>query len=152
MEVEAKLNKIAEEKFEDVKLESEMPEISGTVCERDDLKRNSLSKFFRFKGSKSASVENVSGGDAAVASVPKSSTLMRMFKKKDKSKEETEGAEKKKSRRPTLSMRNLVGSLPIVPWIGTKTSQMNLQKPVEITPQEDDDIATTEIATSSQIF
>jgi hypothetical protein len=148
METEAKVIQKADEvevtqKLEEIKLEiDENPEVSSKVT--DQMKRSSLSKFFRFK--KSASIENVSE-----PKIPKSNTLMRLFTKKSKDKEagkEEFGPEEKNR---SFIMRGLV-NCQIVPWISRQTSQMNIHQPIQVPKNNDDDGTPQEIATSSEIF
>lgn len=147
MEVQNQPTEVAEimEKLQEVKLEG--GENVGSIPKVDDkMKRNSLSKFFRFK-----SAENVS---ADVSSkVPKTNTLMRLFSKKDKkpSAEKEEVGADLSTPRSSFLMRSLV-----TPWITRQHSQMNLQKPLDpaATAEDDDEEAAGEqiIVTSSEIF
>lgn len=134
------------EKLQEVKLEGGESVTSSQKVD-DKLKRNSLSKFFRFK-----SVDTVSSD--ASSKVPKTNTLMRLFSKKDKkpaNEKEEVGAEIT-TPRSSFFMRSLV-----TPWISRQHSQMNLQKPLEVAANAEDDTDddaadVQEIAKSSEIF
>lgn len=146
--VEVKLEEAVAQKLEEIKLEvDENPETSSKVT--DQMKRSSLSKFFRFK--KSSSIDNLEI-DEADQKIPKSKTLMRMFSKKSKDKSaEKEESPSDDSARKSFFMRGIV-NCNIVPWISRQTSQMNIHKPIDPVEVTDDDSAHHEIATSSQIF
>lgn len=143
MEVQNKPSEV-EEKLQEVKLEGGGN--VGSIQKIDDkLKRSSLSKFFRFK-----SVDSLEAD--ANSKVPKTNTLLRLFSKKDKkATTEKEEAGADITPRSSFFMRSLV-----TPWITRQPSQMNLQKPLELAPNaeddDDDDTATPEIAKSSEIF
>lgn len=136
------------DKLEEIKLEA-----VGIEEKVDDgVKRSSLSKFFRFKGFKSVSTNDVSDGGS------KPSTLTRLFGKKEKGIEEAQGDVETqdgiKTGSEPLARRSFVmrGFVNVVPWISRKSSQMNLHKKAELTVNEDDDSLPQEIATSSEIF
>lgn len=145
--VEVNLEEAVTQKLEEIKLEvDENPETSPKVT--DQMKRSSLSKFFRFK--KSSSIDNLAADPEA--KVPKSKTLMRMFSKKSKDKSaEKEESSADESNRRSFFMRGIV-NCQIVPWISRQTSQMNIHKPIDPVEPNDDDSTPQEIATSSQIF
>lgn len=141
---EVKAEEAVAQKLEEIKLEvDENPETSPKLT--DQMKRGSLSKFFRFK--KSSSSYNVSG--EAEAKVNKSSTLMRLFNKKkdDKEKEETRTEDSSHG----FFMRGIINS-HLVPWIGRRSSQMNIHEPIVPVQTDDDDNTPHEIATASQLF
>lgn len=146
MEVQNQPTEVAEimEKLQEVKLEG--GEDVGNIRKIDDkLKRNSLSKFFRFK-----SVDNLNAD--VNGKVPKTNTLLRLFSKKDKMATTDKGeSDADITPRSSFFMRSLV-----TPWITRQPSQMNLQKPVEpatnAEDDDDDDTETQEIAKSSEIF
>lgn len=158
------------EKFEEVKLHSDETQIikvnqndvkdelgngSIEIPAPEQLKRNSLSKFFRFKGLKSSvSKENINEPST-------STSLFRIFGKKSKSKTSstTESSEKREkssfmAATRTLSMRSLVNCHKIiVPWIGQRKSQANLHEPSDENVKSDaEDENNEEIATRSEIF
>lgn len=117
-------------------------QVPDDVTEVDEgVKRSSLSKFFHFRGFSKSS--NDVSADTEMK-LPKSNTLTRLFAKKDKDAEK--GGVVVEPRR-SLLMRGFV-----IPWISRKPSQMNLQKPLELSVVEDDDSTPQEIATSSEIF
>lgn len=127
------------EKQEEVNLESG----EQTQKVEEKLKRNSLSKFFRFKSMENLTAEGNS-------KVTKTNTLMRMFTKKDKKPEKDEKDKEigsKATTRSSFLMRGLVA-----PWISHQPSQMDLRKPLEVATADDDDEALQEIATKSEIF
>lgn len=148
MEVEKQTTEMTQ-KFEDINLQAgENVEIAikKPLDPVDDkLKRNSLSKFFRFKGLKGSATEVTSTGGAE--KIPKTNTLTRMFSKKEKPTDLEMGSEAKTRR--SFIMRGLV-----VPWISSKPSIINLHKPLEVAPVAHDEeaAASPEIATCSQIF
>ena len=146
--VEVRLEEAIAQKLEEIKLEvDENPETSPKVT--DQMKRGSLSKFFRFK--KSSSSDNLEMGEAD-SKIPKSNTLMRMFSKKNKDKSaEKDENEPEDAARKSFFMRG-IANCNIVPWISRQTSHMNIHKPVDPVELTDDDLAHHEIATSSQIF
>lgn len=146
MEVQNQPTEVAEimEKLQEVKLEGE-ENVTSLPKIDDKLKRNSLSKFFRFK-----SVDSLQAD--ASGKVPKSSTLLRLFSKKDKKPEKDEaGADIATPRTSSFFMRSLV-----TPWISRQHSQMNLQKPLDPSAtaedEADDDDGVQEIAKSSEVF
>jgi hypothetical protein len=145
------------EKFEEVKLHSEEIEItevtqnelgSGSIeiPAPEQLKRNSLSKFFRLKGLKSStSKENLSEPS-------KSNSIFRIFGKNSKGKKTSTDTEKSTMSSRTSSMRSLV-NCQILPWIGRRASQVNLRNPSdEMTVKSDAEDEANEIATNSEIF
>lgn len=162
--MEPQLSEVTQ-KLEEVKLESEehcekLNEIKlvvgdeGEIVEKpvDETKRNSLSKIFRFSSMKSCLSMNNVNDESAKKKVSKQGKFSRFLSKKSSKEAESDeiGSEVKPRRSPI--MRGFF-SFPAVPWIGIKTSQMNLQKPIEVPAQEDDDdAAPEEIATNSVIF
>jgi hypothetical protein len=155
------------EKFEEVKLHSDGAQIikvnqnnvkdelgnsSIEIPAPEQLKRNSLSKFFRFKGLKSSvSKENIN-------EVSKSNSLFRIFGKKLKKKNSSsklEQTEKHSISSRNLSMRSLVNCQNLLPWIGHRKSQANLHEPSDENAKsdvEDENNDEIEIATCSEIF
>lgn len=136
------------QKLEEIKLEiDENPETSPKMT--DQMKRGSLSKFFRFKN-KGEIPEDIAADTGS--KIPKSNTLMRMFSKKNKEKpaEKEEVGSEATSRRSCI-MRGIV-NCQYVPWISRRSSQMNIHNPIEAPEPNDDDTALHEIATCSEIF
>lgn len=131
------------EKLDEVKLDDE-ENVESIQKVDEKLKRNSLSKFWRFK-----SMESIATSEDPTK-MSKTNTLMRLFTKKDKAeKKETKKPEvgSEATARPSFLMRGL-----LVPWISRQPSHVNLQKPVEAKIPDDDENSGQEIATSSVIF
>lgn len=137
------------------KFRMEAGEKIPAVDSTEKMKRNSLTKFFRFNALKSkASKTDLSKGfvdaDEAIKPASKMASLTRMFSKKPKDNEKRDGGDKPEVKtRRTFSMRDMVQS---VPWIRAKTSQMNLQKPINVAAQEDDEASPPEVLTESVII
>lgn len=152
MEVEKNITEVAL-KVEDLKVEAEgndleLEEVKLKV--EDKFKRNSLSKFFRMKEVKSVSPD-ANAGDAETGGekVQKTSTLSRLFKKKEKIPEKASNGSEVSSRR-SFVMRGLV-----VPWLSSKPSQTNLAAVKNFNVHhvdKDDDSAPQEIATTPETF
>lgn len=149
----------AVQNFADIKLE--IGEEDENVIKVDNkLKRNSLSKFFRFKGS--SDTEEVPANASVKTS--KTSAMLSIFKKKEKEVVEVGTKEKtstltrlfsKKEKEETGSevspRRSFMMPRFVAPWISRKPSMVNLHQPSQMilkVPAVDGD----EIATSSQIF
>ena len=152
MEVENPTTEVAV-KFDEVNLKkAERGDSSENVVQVDEkLKRNSLSKFFRFKSSLGS--EEVAA-NASQDTIKKTSQFARIFQKKDKDEAVTtdvdlevkqvaaktstmtrlfskkgklkDGSEAPASSR-SYSMRGLV-----IPWISKKTSHMNIHQPSQL--------------------
>lgn len=158
--------------MEEVKFASETLEIQDFIApvETKSMKRNSLSKFFTFKGFKTAegvmyseqkaqktsnlmrlfSKKDVEvGAPEGEAKVPKTSTLTRLFNKKNVTDPEMAIGSEASPRR-SVFMRGLMNCH--VPWIGRKPSQMNLQSPISVHIPDGDEEAPQETAKSSEIF
>lgn len=158
--------------MEEVKFASETLETQDFIAPVEEklTKRNSLSKFFTFKGFKNTEGAMCSeqkaqktnsfmrlftkkdievGAPEGEAKVPKTSTLTRMFAKKNVTDPDmTIGSEA--SPRRSVIMRGLMNCH--VPWIGRKPSQMNLQNPISIHIPDGDEELSQETAKSSEIF
>lgn len=173
MEMEPQLTEV-NQKLEEVKLELETKDESPEKAEQ--MKRGSLKKFFRIKGLKSSSADDVS---TDIGTSSKFKALTRVFSRHDKKPKDVEKAEGESSKelepkdvenaeedpsqepkevekeevapRHSFIMRSLV-SCRLAPWISHRPSQMNLQQPIEVPADDDDDDVHQEVATCSEIF
>lgn len=137
---------ISIKKLEEVNLEAEENSDVQTKAE-DKFKRNSLSRFFKLRGVSSVSSNpDIAGG---IEKVPKTSTLSRLFSKKEKNPEKgVTGSEA--SPRRSFTMRGLV-----VPWLSIKSSQTNLHanKSLAVNDLADlGDETTQEVSIASETF
>lgn len=139
------------EEVAEAKFRMEAGEKIPAVDTADKMKRNSLTKFFRFNGLKSKSSKtDLSKADEATKPASKMASLTRMFSKKPKDDEKKEDKPEVKSRR-SFSLRDMVNNQS-VPWIRSKRSQMNLQKPINVAAQEDDEASPPEVLTESVVI
>lgn len=157
----------------EVKFDTETLENQDVIAAVDgkSTKRNSLSKFFTFKGfttaegamdgeqkaqktnslmrffTKKDAESGAPDGEAKVPKTNSSNTLSRLFTKKNVTDPEISIGSEASPRRSFI-MRGLMNCH--VPWIGRKPSQTNLHNPISVhIPDED---AQHEIAKSSEIF
>lgn len=168
MEAEKQITEVADKfeevQIEEVRIDDgEGSDFQNDVKIDEKLKRNSLSKFFSFKANSSSEVdvkdekitkakalfslfqqkkisasEDVESNNPAKEKGSKTSSLTRLFSKKEKNEN---GAES--------STRSL---MTIVPWLGRRQSHVNLQKPHAVAVIDSDDSVQQEITTNSQIF
>lgn len=129
------------------KFQLEAGEKIPTVDSAEKMKRNSLTKFFRLKSKSSKTDLNKAFADEAIKPASKIASLTRVFSKKPKDTEKGADKPEVKSRR-TFSMRDMVN----IPWVRSKTSQMNLQKPIDFAAREDDEATPAEVLTESVII
>lgn len=129
-------------KFEPDNTEEDFGEMSA-VDSTEKMKRGSLSKLFRFNGLRSKSSKtNLNSTsacfdeDTKAKSSSKVGALSRMFSKKT----DESGVDDEPKKARSFSLRGIV-NCQAVPWIRSKTSQMNLHKPIDV-PLHDDEEAT----------